>query len=81
MKLLIATDIYTAWFADLRDARAKAAINARLRHLELGSLGDCDLVGDEVLALKIDLPPGYRVFVAERNFGAILLLAGERKAA
>ncbi len=81
MKLLIETDVFSNWFTGLRDPRAMAAINARLRHVELGSFGDFDVVGDEVKALRIDHGPGYRVYVAERSFEVVLLLAGDLKPA
>jgi len=39
------TKIYAAWFARLRDERAKARINARIYRLSLGNPGDVKPVG------------------------------------
>ncbi|MEW9681026.1 type II toxin-antitoxin system RelE/ParE family toxin [Pseudomonas sp. TE50-2] len=79
MHTLIQTDRYKKWFAALRDARAQARINVRLRRIELGVLGDCKPVGEGVLELRVDYGPGYRVYLARRGYEVILLLAGGDK--
>jgi putative addiction module killer protein len=62
MHTLIQADKYSKWFASLRDARAQARINIRLRRIELGVLGDCKPVGEGVSEMRIDYGPGYRVY-------------------
>lgn len=49
------------WVNSLRDRRAQAAIDQRLRRLSLGNLGDFKTVGKGVFELRIDTGPGYRV--------------------
>ena len=55
------TKIYAAWFARLKDERAKARINARIYRLSLGNPGDVKPVGAGVSEMRIDYGPGYRV--------------------
>lgn len=80
MHTLIQTDVYKRWFAALRDARAQARINVRLRRVELGVLGDCKPVGEGGFELRVDYGPGYRVYFVQRGYEVIILLAGGDKA-
>jgi putative addiction module killer protein len=56
------TDEYAEWFKSLRDRRARARINTRIRRLSLGNPGDVKPVGEGVSELRIDYGPGYRVY-------------------
>lgn len=79
MHTLIETDTYSNWFRSLRDVRAVARINARLRRVSLGNMGDCRTVGDGVSELRIDYGPGYRVYFTRRGYELVILLAGGDK--
>ncbi len=79
MHTLIQTETYRRWFVALRDPRAKARINARLRRLELGVKGDCKPVAEGVSELRVDYGPDYRVYFVERGYEVIILLAGGDK--
>lgn len=52
------TEVFAAWFADLRDRQARARITARIRRLSLGNPGDVKLVGSGVSEMRIDYDPG-----------------------
>lgn len=73
------TNVYSAWFADLRDRTAKVRIDIRIRRLSLGNAGDVKPVGDGVSELRVDHGPGYRVYFVQKADVYIVLLAGGDK--
>jgi putative addiction module killer protein/probable addiction module antidote protein len=73
------TDQYAEWFNSLRDRRARARVNTRIRRLSLGNPGDVKPVGEGVLELRIDYGPGYRVYFVQRGGTLVILLAGGDK--
>lgn len=79
MKTIVSTNIFDQWFASLRDKRAKALIEARLRRVELGNFGDCEPVGEGVSELRIHWGAGYRVYFIQRGLELVVLLAGGDK--
>jgi putative addiction module killer protein len=73
------TEAYSDWFASLRDHRAKARINIRIRRLSLGNPGDAKPVGNGVSELRISYGPGYRVYFIQRGPVLVVLLCGGDK--
>jgi len=73
------TEVFAAWYRNLRDRRARARIQVRIDRLSLGNAGDAKAVGEGVLELRIDYGPGYRVYFVRRGDTVIVLLAGGDK--
>ena len=73
------TETYSDWFARLKDARAAARIDARIKRLQIGLFGDAKSVGEGVNELRIDYGPGYRVYFVRRGHDVVLLLCGGDK--
>tara|TARA_R110001583_G_scaffold180693_1_gene337847 strand:- start:500 stop:928 length:429 start_codon:yes stop_codon:yes gene_type:complete len=77
---LIKTDIFDGWLRELRDIRARAKIEARIRRLSLGNPGDVKPVGKGVSELRIPYGPGYRVYYITKGPVIVVLLCGGDKA-
>lgn len=73
------TDDFSRWLAGLRDVRAQARINARIRRLSLGNPGQVRALRAGVSELKIDYGPGYRVYYTQRGQELVILLCGGDK--
>lgn len=76
---IIKTDVFDRWMHDLRDTRARARVEVRIRRLSLGNPGDVKPVGEGVSELRIDYGPGYRVYFMQRGPVLIVLLCGGDK--
>ncbi len=79
MPVIRQSETYCRWFDGLRDAGAKARINARIRRLSIGNPGDVKPVGRGVSEMRIDYGPGYRIYFVQREAEFVILLAGGTK--
>lgn len=79
MPVIFTTKNFDQWFEELKDAKGRFRIQARIDRAELGNLGDCESVGGGVSEMRIHFGPGYRVYLAQRGKEIILLLAGGDK--
>jgi putative addiction module killer protein len=73
------TEVFSNWLRKLRDEKARARIQIRIRRLSLGNFGDVKPVGEGVSELRIDYGPGYRVYLQRQGSLLVLLLAGGSK--
>ena len=73
------TTVFGRWLRDLRDIQAKARVNARIRRVSLGLIGEVKPVGDGVSELRIDYGPGYRLYFIRQGEAVLLLLVGGDK--
>ena len=73
------TDLFDKWMKNLKDRRAKARIEVRIRRLSLGNLGDVKPVGEGGSELCIREGKGSRVYFVSRGEVLIILLCGGDK--
>ena len=69
----------TEWLGGLRDMRARAQIEVRLRRVSAGNFGDSKPVGEGVSELRVDIGAGYRVYYGKHGQAVIILLCGGDK--
>jgi putative addiction module killer protein len=65
---------FADWLRKLTDQKARNTIRTRIARLRLGNLGDHKPVGGGVLELRVDIGPGYRVYIGQAGPRLILLL-------
>ena len=70
---------FVDWLDSLRDIKAIARIDKRIKRVSLGNLGDCKSIGGGIYELRIDYGPGYRVYFGQLGLTIILLLLGGDK--
>ncbi len=63
----------------MRDRRAVAHINARLRNASMGNFGDTRPVGDGISEMRVHYGPGYRLYFMREGATVIVLLCGGDK--
>ena len=73
------TKEFATWLSDLRDRQGRAKILARIDRLEEGNPGKTRSVGADVVEMKIDFGPGYRVYFVQRGDVVVVLLCGGDK--
>ena len=78
--VIIETIEYSKWFDKLKDGKAKARIDVRVRRIAAQDhFGDFKPVGDGICELRIDYGPGYRIYYIQRGEEIVLLLIGGDK--
>ena len=75
---VIESTAFKRWIRDLRDRAAVARINARLRHLSLGSFGDVRAVGGGISETRVHHGPGYRLYFLRDGDTVVLLCGGDK---
>lgn len=73
------SDVFSHWLSELRDARAKARVIARIDSARFGNLGDTKSVGGGVHEMRIHVGAGYRIYFARTGKFVLLLLCGGDK--
>ena len=71
MNTLLRSEYFSTWLENLKDAKAKARILARLDGAMEGNFGDCEAVGEGVSEMRIHVGPGYRSISHAEGRGSI----------
>jgi putative addiction module killer protein len=72
--------VFDDWMRDLKDLAGKAALDARVGLLRRGSLGKKYRdIGDGLIELKVDVGPGYRIYIADNGRDSLILCAGSKR--
>ena len=66
------------WIRGLRDRGAVARINARLRNVSLGNVGDARPVGGGLFEMRVHHGPGYRLYFLRESATVVLLCGGDK---
>ncbi|WP_281772269.1 type II toxin-antitoxin system RelE/ParE family toxin [Haemophilus parahaemolyticus] len=74
------TTIFKQWLDNLKDLRARAKIQTRIKRLQMGNFGDIKPVGEGVSELRITEGKGYRVYLKNQNGVIVILLCAGDKA-
>jgi putative addiction module killer protein len=74
------SDNYEQWLQNLKDRRAQARINARIRRAQKsGNFGDVKPAREGVSEMRIDYGPCCRIYFMRRDKVLVVLLAGGDK--
>lgn len=73
------TKVFADWISGLKDRRAIARIDIRIRRLSLGNMGDVKSLGEGLSELRVDYGPGYRLYFVRRGERIVILLSGGDK--
>lgn len=73
------TEVLADWVHGLKDRRAIARIDIRIRRLTLGNMGDVKSLGEGLSELRVDYGPGYRLYFVRRGERIVILLSGGDK--
>ena len=73
---IIKSATFDRWFRKLRDPKAKARIQMRIRRLGLGNPGDVQPIGSGLSEMRINYGPGYRVYYMKSGSVLVVLLCG-----
>lgn len=69
-------DLFRSWLDDIRDMRARVAIQRRIDRLATVNFGDHEFCRDGIWELRVDVGAGYRVYYAKAGQAIVLMVCG-----
>ena len=75
---IVESATFRRWIDGLRDRAAIARINARLRKVSLGHIGDTVPVGGGLFEMRVHHGPGYRLYFLREGARVVLLCGGDK---
>jgi len=76
---IVTHETFDEWLDRLKDRKAVAKINARLRGASAGNLGDVGAIGEGFSEFRIHYGPGYRVYFKRHGKILLVVLCGGNK--
>ena len=73
------TEVYTKWFASLKDEKVKARIDKRIERIKNGNFGDAKTVDNGISELRLQFGSGYRIYYMQHVQTIVILLCGGDK--
>lgn len=73
------TDDFAAWLDGVKDRETRQRLNARLRKVLLGNLGDIKPVGKGVFEMREHFGSGWRMYYIQHGKSLIVMLGGGDK--
>jgi len=67
-------DVFAEWRDQVKDTKARIAIDRRIYRAELGNLGDHKPCREGVWEFRVDVGPGYRLYYSQAGKTVVLLL-------
>jgi len=80
MYKIIETEVFSEWFAALRDATTRSRLFQRLKKVRRGLLGDIKSVGEGVWEMRENFGAGWRMYYLIQGDELIFMLGGGSKA-
>ena len=78
MTEVVESATFKRWIRGLRDRSAIARVNARLRNVSLGNVGDARPVGGGMFEMRVHHGPGYRIYFLREDATVVLLCGGDK---
>ena len=75
---VIESATFKRWIRGLRDRVAVARINARLRNVSLGNVGDTKAVSEGLFEMRVHHGPGYRLYYLREGNTVVVLCGGDK---
>ena len=75
---MIESATFERWIRGLRDRAAVARINARLRNVSLGNVGDVKALSNHIFEMRVHHGPGYRLYCLRDGTTVVVLCAGDK---
>ena len=75
---VIESATFKRWIRGLRDRNAVARINARLRNVSLGNVGDAKPMGGGISEMRVHHGPGYRLYFLRDGTTVVVFCGGDK---
>ena len=78
MVAVVESATFGRWIRGLAARAAVARINARLRNVSLGNMGDTRMIGGGLFEMRVHHGPGYRLYCLRDGHSVVVLCGGDK---